>query len=152
MCLLSVFVVAGTFAAMAGCSSGKSEGSLGLSYGKEYIYIYYGDSYETEHSVVFNKDGTGEYREKQTAKQDYVGVWNYTVSFRYLYYAEEDMVFCFYDSVEYGEDHEDTLTIDSDWQRSFLCTKEVLQATNGDIFVNEEYLPNIPNYNRPSEE
>ena len=37
LCLLSVFVVAGTSAAMAGCSSGKSEGSLGLSYGKEYI-------------------------------------------------------------------------------------------------------------------
>ncbi len=107
LCLLSVFVVAGTSAAMAGCSSDKSEGSLGLSYGKEYIYSYYDRWHEIERSVVFDKDGTGKYREKQTAKQDDFDNWNYTVSFRYLYYAEEDTVFCFYDSVEYGEEPED---------------------------------------------
>lgn len=153
LCLLSVFVVAGTSAAMAGCSSGKSEGSLGLSYGKEYIYSYYDRWYEIERSVVFDKDGTGKYREKQTAKQDDFDNWNYTVSFRYLYYAEEDTVFCFYDSVEYGEEPEDAdEVIESDWERVFLCTKELLRATNGEIYVNEEYLPNIPNYNRPSEE
>lgn len=153
LCLLSVFVVAGTSAAMAGCSSGKSEGSLGLSYGKEYIYSYYDRWHEIERSVVFDKNGTGKYREKQTAKQDDFDNWNYTVSFRYLYYAEEDTVFCFYDSVEYGEEPEDAdEIIESDWGMKFLCTKELLQATNGAVFVNEEYLPNIPNYNRPSEE
>ena len=150
LCLLSVFVVAGTSAAMAGCSSGKSEGSLGLSYGKKYIYQMSNVDVVETTTVVFEKGGTGQYQKKDRTN-------DYTVTLKYLYYPEENTAFCFYDSVEFGENQSRRDNIASDWQMSFFCTKELLLSSEKGYsqdryYICEEYLPNIPNYNRPSEE
>ena len=77
LCLLSVFVVAGTSAAMAGCSSGKSEGSLGLSYGKKYIYQMSNVDVVETTTVVFEKGGTGQYQKKDRTN-DYTVTVSYT--------------------------------------------------------------------------
>ncbi len=76
---------------------------------------------------------------------------DYTVSFRYLYYPEENVVFCFYDSVEYGENHDPNsfTDIDSTWRQIFLCTDELLYDSGGNLYLNEEYRSGFPNFNMP---
>ena len=66
-----------------------------------------------------------------------------------MYYPEENTAFCFYDSVVYGDAHEGS-EIKSDWGRIFMCTEEILES--GAWYICEDYLPNLPNYNKkPSE-
>ena len=76
-------------------------------------------------------------------------IQHYTVFFRYLYYPEENAVFCFYDSVEYEDDHDPSYTVQSTWNRSFLCTDELLYDSGGNLYLNEEYRSDFPNFNMP---
>lgn len=150
LCVLAALASSFVFAA-AGCASSEAaKGSLGLSYGKEYIYRMSNSDVEETTTVVFEKDGTGRYQRKNRTN-------DYTVTFKYLYYPEENTAFCFYDSVEFGENQSRRDNIASDWQMSFFCTKELLLSSEKGYsqdryYICEEYLPNIPNYNRPSEE
>lgn len=137
----------------AGCSSsgGGGGGSLGLSYETEYICRIYDNSYTTEYSVLFRADGTGEYHTTVTTENADIRPQDYTVSFRYLYYPEQDTVFCLYDSVEYGENHDpDSFTdIDSTWQQMFLCTEDVLYLSDGSLYLNEGRFADFPGYMLP---
>ena len=150
LCVLAALASSFVFAA-AGCASSEAaKGSLGLSYGREYIYRMSNSDVEETTTVVFEKDGTGRYQSKNRTN-------DYTVTFKYLYYPEENTAFCFYDSVEFGENQSRRDNIASDWQMSFFCTKELLLSSEKGYsqdryYICEEYLPNIPNYNRPSEE
>ena len=150
LCVLAALASSFVFAA-AGCASSEAaKGSLGLSYGREYIYRMSNSDVEETTTVVFEKGGTGQYQKKDRTN-------DYTVTFKYLYYPEENTAFCFYDSVEFGENQSRRDNIASDWQMSFFCTKELLLSSEKGYsqdryYICEEYLPNIPNYNRPSEE
>ena len=150
LCVLAALASSFVFAA-AGCASSEAaKGSLGLSYGREYIYRMSNSDVEETTTVVFEKGGTGQYQKKDRNN-------DYTVTFKYLYYPEENTAFCFYDSVEFGENQSRRDNIASDWQMSFFCTKELLLSSEKGYsqdryYICEEYLPNIPNYNRPSEE
>lgn len=157
LCVLAALASSFVFAA-AGCASSEAaKGSLGLSYEKKYTYSSYTSYLETHNTVVFHKDGTGEYTVKIKALIKEENDEDYTVTFKYLYYPEENTAFCFYDSVEFGENQSRRDNIASDWQMSFFCTKELLLSSEKGYsqdryYICEEYLPNIPNYNRPSEE
>lgn len=150
LCVLAALASSFVFAA-AGCASSEAaKGSLGLSYGREYIYRMSNSDVEETTTVVFEKDGTGRYQRKNRTN-------DYTVTFKYLYYPEENTAFCFYDSVEFGETQSQGNKITSDWQVSFLCTKELLLSSEKGYsedryYICEDYLPNLPNYNKkPSE-
>ena len=147
LCLLSVFAVAGCSVALAGCSSDEAaKGSLGLSCEKKYLFTSHNIDFGDTHAfVLFHKNGSGELCYKQGKNSDQ------TVSFKYLHYSEEDTVFCFYDSVVYGEDHHSSEIQDS-WTRSFLCTEELLYSSNGNVYICEDYLPNLPNFAQKSSE
>lgn len=149
LCVLAALASSFVFAA-AGCASSEAaKGSLGLSYEKKYTYSSYTSYLETHNTVVFHKDGTGEYTVKIKALIKEENDEDYTVTFKYLYYPEENTAFCFYDSVVYGDAHEGS-EIKSDWRRIFMCTEEILES--GAWYICEDYLPNLPNYNKkPSE-
>ena len=120
-----------------------------MSYEKKYTYSSYTSYLETHNTVVFHKDGTGEYTVKIKALIKEENDEDYTVTFKYLYYPEENTAFCFYDSVVYGDAHEGS-EIKSDWGRIFMCTEEILES--GAWYICEDYLPNLPNYGqKPSE-
>ena len=150
VCLLAVLTSA--CVPLAGCSSDGAGsgggGSLGLSYGTEYVDRSYNDAYEMEYSALFRADGTGEYHYYQLTIAIH-SIQHYTVFFRYLYYPEENAVFCFYDSVEYEDDHDPSYTVQSTWNRSFLCTDELLYDSGGNLYLNEEYRSDFPNFNMP---
>ena len=166
ICLLSVLALAGSSAALAGCDSegtagGTADGasSLGLSYGKEYVHILSDKYREKRISILFNEDGTGEYHFKVTILYPLDNrPQDYTVTFRYLYYAGENTAFCFYDSVEYGEEDEtqDNYKPGSSWAIRLFCTEEVVYETsredtngydsNGYAYINEDCLSDFPNF------
>ena len=165
ICLLSVLALAGSSAALAGCDSegtagGTADGasSLGLSYGKEYVHILSDKYHEERISILFNKDGTGEYHFQVSPIHDDYRSQDYTVTFRYLYYAGENTAFCFYDSVEYGEEDEtrDNYKPGSSWAIRLFCTEEVVYETsredtngydsNGYAYINEDCLSDFPNF------
>lgn len=157
--LLSVLALAGSSAALAGCDSEGATGKLGLSYGKEYVHILSDKYHEERISILFNKDGTGEYHFKVTILYPLDNrPQDYTVTFRYLYYAGENTAFCFYDSVEYAEEDK---TLDQDkpgssWAIRLFCTEEVVYETsredtngydsNGYAYINEDCLSDFPNF------
>ncbi len=158
ICLLSVLALAGSSAVLAGCDSEGATGKLGLSYGKEYIHVVSDKYHEEKVSILFNKDGTGEYHFQVSPIHDDYRSQDYTVTFRYLYYAGENTAFCFYDSVEYGEEDEtrDNYKPGSSWAIRLFCTEEVVYETsredtngydsNGYVYINEDCLSDFPNF------
>lgn len=152
LCVLAALASSFVFAA-AGCASSEAaKGSLGLSYGKKYIYSSYSKIEDSQGFVIFHKDGTGEAYQKTVSELFEENNTNYTVTFKYLYYPEENQVFCFYDSAVCGEGHNNTDVPSSTWKAVFFCTEEILYASTGGCFICEDYLPNLPNYGqKPSE-
>lgn len=165
VCLLSALALAGSFAVLAGCDSQGAAGgtaggdSLGLSYGKEYVHVITDKYREKRISILFNEDGTGEYHFKVTILTPLDSrAQDYTVNFRYFYYAGENTAFCFYDSVTYAETDE---TLDEDkpgssWAIRLFCTEEVVYETSredtngydsdGYAYINEDCLSDFPDF------
>ena len=142
--LLAV-TVALALCGFAGCgeeSGGRADDPV-LSYGKKYLK-------STEISVadpdymLFNRDGTGVFRYLYISG-DFVS--DYTITFRY--FITEDVVTCFYDSVEYGKDNTEGNVYDS-WSECYKFNSNWLSSleTGNVRFICESFLPQIPNYDK----
>ncbi len=152
ICLSAVVLsVCCAFGALAGCSAAdKGKGSLGLSYEKKYVYSEESRYSKSDNFIIFHKNGTGENRISSGSVEGNSD--NYTVFFKYLYYPEENTVFCFYDSVVYEENHVGSKNVTSNWTRTYLCTEELISSPSGTFYICEDYKPNLPNYGKKTSE
>lgn len=153
LCALLLFVAVAAFSVCSLSACDKDEDDLGLKMGVRYIrsnLVNAGNDAE-EHYLVFHSNGTGEYVYKHTYSY-YAGEtsrYNYTITFKYTYTdAEKSTVVCFYDSISYGEDHNQSKNSRADWSMTIGVSKNVLIALDSasSMYINENYIKNIPNY------
>lgn len=122
------------------------DGGLKLSYGVKYIdeYVASGEG-SGEAYFIFNKDGTAEYHAYSTYGAN---VYSYTTKWKYKIVEEENMVFCFYDGIEY--DTVDTAkNVEKDRVRSYMYTEDFLMSTGGRMYLAEDFLKEeLPNFDK----
>ena len=75
-------------------------------------------------------------------------ITEYTVYFKY--YIVDDVLTCFFDSVEYGEKHtEEKDQVKTYWKNTLAANKNYLMNTGGNYYVNVDFLENeIPNFGK----
>ena len=128
--------------ALPACDSTSSDGS-DLQLDKKYIAQGQANT-TSECYYLFYSNGTGIFRANY--QTSYGLTSDYTITFKYTY-ADNDKtaVACFFDSVELGR--KNVVTVSSNWSSLFTVSKNVLFTSAGGIFINEDYLKEIPNFN-----
>ena len=138
LALMSVFC-------MGACNVDKGSDTK-LSYGVKYIdeVVAAEEGSNRENYFIFNKDGTAEYRVYGSG----INVYSYTIKLKYKIVEEENMVFCFYNGIEYDED--DTAKIEATTKvYSFMYTEDFLMSTDGRVYIAEDFLKKeLPNLNK----
>ncbi len=78
----------------------------------------------------------------------FTSIRHYTIGFRYKIVG--DSMVCFFDSIEYENDHSDVKTNLTDWSMTFsLVDCDVLVSySDACIYINENYLDEIPNFGK----
>lgn len=139
--LLAIFLILCTFAFSACQSVGDSE--IELRYGEKYIH-YLDINEKNQRYFLFNKDGTAQFY-----CANYYGskLKHYTLHLIYEPVFEENTIFCFFDSIEYADDHEMD-KIPSYQNYTILCSKNIIMTSDGAEYIAESYLAKIPNYNK----
>lgn len=143
-CLALVMCLAVTCTFFTGCSN--SAKTQNLTYNKPYVQA--GDVRESAEKSTyykFNKNNTGEYFDYY--KSDYSGTRHYKINFIYL--IVEDTVICMYDSYTLFDDN--TMAgsnPSSSWTSKLTFNKDILLNISGTLYINENYFPNIPNFNK----
>ena len=150
-------------AVMTGCNSadGTDAGAGGDAVAALQMEKRYLDSYSSEYRdmscyYLFHADGTGEYTyhfdyyyDDKDHPSDMDDHEHYTIRFKYTYAdADKSAVVCFFDGVTYLENNGET--VDSRWSQLLTVSENVLIAagSSSGVYVNEDYLKTIPNYNQ----
>ena len=121
------------------------EAKIELTYGEKYIYSADVGAVEGKQNYfVFYDNGTAEYHRYSNSSG---GVYQYTVRYIYNEVTEENMIFCFFDSVEYGSKHT-AGDIDSTRRDTLVCSENVVMTVAGECYILESYLEKIPNYGK----
>lgn len=124
----------------------ESSSDLKLSYGVKYIdEAVASGEVSGESYFLFNKDGTAEYRKNEVYGAN---IHSYTIKWKYKIVEEENMVFCFYDGIEY--DKADTSKYEEgDKVRSYMYTEDFLMSTGGRVYLAEDFLEEeLPNFDK----
>lgn len=131
--------------ALSACDSPSNDGS-DLQFDKKYIAKEHANK-DTEGYYLFHSDGTGIYKYYD---EEYDYTVDYTVSFKYTY-ADNDKtaVVCLFDSVKYGSKHSASslFNVGTHWTSLLTVSKNVICTTGGNVYINEDYLKEIPNFN-----
>lgn len=105
---------------------------------------------EQQTYYIFNSNGMGAYHYYYNSSYD--GVYDYVITFKYVYAdSDKSAVVCFYDGVEYSDNHIATKSVSSEWNRLLTVSGNVLASAGSygyTFFINENYLPQIPNYGK----
>lgn len=154
LCML--FAVLALFA-LAGCArdgnlaSGNTK-KAEVALNKKYVFQEDIASEEGEQTYfVFTDSDEGYFHYYYYYYSDYQGtekITEYTVYFKY--YIVDDMLTCFFDSVEYGEKHtEEKDQVKTYWKDTLAANKNYLMNMGGNYYVNVDFLENeIPNYGK----
>ena len=141
-CLLLALASVGC---MVGC---KNETKIKLAYGEKYIYSEAIAEPENEQIYyVFYRNGTGEYHYYHYS--EYAGqTSSYTISFRYKIVEEENMIFAFYDGIEYDEVDTAKSFNDSTTIYKLMYSQDFLMyATNANIYMTQDFIDSeLPNF------
>ena len=137
--LCALVTLLGCLLAFTACGDG------GLKMNSRYINkSYVGDNNECV-SFEFHRDGTGEF----LYKTDYYGKNHYIVHFKWTYLDDEKSgVVCFFDEFEALEGNQYQWNDQNDWSFVLTVSKNVLMTTGGVLYINENYLDEIPNFNK----
>lgn len=155
--IVSVLAAVFLLFVFAGCGqSGNgnfktSEEKAGLVLNKKYIQegSVSQDLIQKQRYYVFlnGNKGISFYDYQGTTFEGKEVIENYTITFRY--YLVEDTLHCFFDSVIYGENHNQGNVVRSDWNMTFLPCEKFLMSTGGTYYFNEDFLKNeIPNFGK----
>ncbi|HIZ10141.1 MAG TPA: hypothetical protein H9726_06605 [Candidatus Borkfalkia avicola] len=143
--ILAAVLLVGIF---AGCGAGTANASVTLNK----RYIAEGDLGEPEDEQVyfeFTSGNTGVYHYYYHGDYGTAGVSlisSYSVHFRYKIVS--DMVYCFYDSVEYDEADTEKAEVETDWKRYMGADTDFLMSASGSFYFCEDYLAEIPDFGK----
>lgn len=150
-----------TLALVATSCNTKVVGPAKIEVGKKYICSGTVGLPDEEDSFQFEKDGTGKYCYYDTYSDDKFNmVFSYTISFLYTVDPETRQIFCFFDSIEYNEEHTAPRN-DADqrtWHAVLNYSEHVLTwdrlstDSTRKLYVCENYLSEIPNFRNTPEE
>ena len=139
--LLAIFSILCTFAFSACQSGGDSE--IEILYGEKYIHYLDINNGKNQRYFLFNKDGTAQFYCANYGSK----IKHYTLHLICEPVVEENTIFCFFDSIEYADDHE-TGKILSYEIYTILCSKNIIMTSDGIQYIAESYLAKIPNFNK----
>lgn len=175
MTILAVAAIASSALACVACGSGDSNSGGNnnssytqtqpdqsqnvtpqLTYGKKYILdddvkIAAGE----QTWCIFNADGTGKYHIYYKYESSYYGteISDYTINFKYSYTNTlKTKIACFYDSITYGATDNQKSDRRS-WSTVFEMGENMildLGQYGYSIYVNEDYIKQIPNFGEES--
>ena len=179
--LFVLVLIATSITALAACDkTGRSKNIGALQMEKKYLAEKTVNSNLTEEDIlaqpgeyltyqsyyVFHADGTGEYVCNEIDYRDYNIHAKYTLHFKYTFVDEEkSAVACFYDRLDNqsiilkgykDETDNEGIPYDydlTDWSRLVTVSKNVLcvTGTGYTFYVNEDYVKQIPNFNKQTE-
>ncbi|MBQ7923917.1 MAG: hypothetical protein IJ329_01270 [Clostridia bacterium] len=138
------------FASVACLASCKNESETELSYGEKYILREDINKVEAEQSYFkFYSNGQAEYHYYNVIHGYGVQVYSYTINFRYKVVEEENMVFCFYNGVEYDE-ADTTKSADTESIHRLMYTEDFLMnVTNANMYLTEDFVEEeLPNFGK----
>ena len=153
--VMSIFAAVLLVAAFAGCSDDAQAAGAGTSttasvtLNKKYIEANDISEPESEQTYfIFTSDDTGLYHYFNSVEYPSGGgiVNSYSIHFRYKIVS--DMVYCFYDSVEYDEVDTGNTEVETDWTRRLCGDTDFLVTVGSDYFFNENYLGEIPHFGK----
>lgn len=125
----------------------KKEDSVNIQYGVKYIHkSTIGEPEDKQDYYIFNSNGTAIYHYYYNYSND---VYSYTVNYICEFVAEEDTVFCFYDSIVYDDVHNKE-KYGTKFSSTVMISKNVIMESSGDLFIAENYLDKIPNFGKTS--
>lgn len=134
-CLLAALSTVGLCA--CGGNGGAAEAKIELTYGEKYIYKNtIKENEEAQVYFIFNKDGTAEYY--------YYGI--YTMDLIYTEVPEENMIYCFYNGFSYQKEGWSASDSASKTAYSMMCSENVVRLSNGEVYILESYLDEIPKF------
>ena len=134
--------------AFSGCigqnfSSDNDEG-LKLTYNKKYVHNGYLDKIESRQKYyIFYEDGTAKYHYYYNGG-DLVEA--YTIYFKYEIVEEENMVFCFYNGMDYDEADTEHDGVVETTIHKLMYTENFVMDLNGIIYMTEDFARDIPNF------
>ena len=151
--LAIVTIIAFSCIAFAACGNGTAKNKL--SYGKKYIYDSdLSSNVDEARYFIFNKNGTGIYHYYYESSY-YDTVSAYTIKFKYVIDADNEVVYCFYDSIVFDDKYNDTDDENddkyfTDWSAVLNFTDKFLYSIDSaypHFYVTEEFSSKtIPNY------
>lgn len=145
LALMSVFCM--------GACGGDKTSDCGLLYQAKYIHEsdVRGEASQQRY-YIFYKDGTARYHYYSTYEDytfDRTVVYSYTLKLKYKIVEEENMVFCFYDGIEYDAADTTGGSIDrSAYSASLMYTEDFLMTTAGDIYMTASLIEELPNFGK----
>ena len=153
--VMSIFAAVLLAGAFAGCSSKTQAAGEGASttasvtLNKKYIEVYDISEPESEQTYfIFTSDDTGLYHYFNSVEYPSGGGIVNSYSVHFCYKIVGDMVYCFYDSVEYDEIDTGNTEVETDWTRRLCGDTDFLVTVGSDYFFNENYLGEIPNFGK----
>ena len=153
--ILSIFAAVLLVGAFAGCSSETQAAGTGTSttasitLNKKYIEANDISEQESEQTYyIFTSEDTGLYHYFSSYGSPSGGGIVNAYSVHFCYKIVSDMVYCFYDSVEYDEADTGKTEVDTDWTQRLCADTDFLVTVGGDYFFNEGYLVEIPNFGK----
>lgn len=147
--ILSIFAAVLLVGAFAGCSedaqsSGGASTTASVTLNKKYIEGGSVSVPESEQTYfIFSSADSGKYHYYYYGGGTYY--WSYTINFHYK--VNSDVIFMFYDSVEY--DAVDTRKgVESSWAEFLIVDADFMVSAQKEFYVCEDYLDEIPNFGK----
>ena len=148
--VMSIFAAVLLVGAFAGCSddaqaAGDGAGTtVSVTLNKKYIEGSSVSAPESEQTYfIFSSADSGKYHYYYYGGGTYY--WSYTINFHYK--VNSDVIFMFYDSVEY--DAVDTRKdVESSWAEFLIVDADFKVSSQKEFYVCEDYLGEIPNFGK----
>ncbi|MBE7089502.1 MAG: hypothetical protein E7362_01725 [Clostridiales bacterium] len=139
ICIIMAIAFAVCFCA---CSN-NGNGQIELVYNEKYIRTDDIDEPVSEQDyIIFYSDGTADYHHFYR----YYSTESYTIHLICEQVVEENMMFCFFDGVDYDSIDTGDYKVYNTITYEFMCSKNVVMKTNGNVYVLESFIQNIPNF------
>ena len=122
------------------------EPKIELTYGEKYINVAdVGAVNGKQEYYIFYEDGTADRHIYN--KPSATVVQSYTAHYVFEEVPEENMIFCFYNGVDYDPAH-NTSDASTTQRSTLVCSENIVMDVNGYTYVLESYLEKIPNYGK----
>lgn len=115
-----------------------------LTYGEKYINVAdVGNVANKQDYFIFYEDGTADYHKYLKTTTTY----SYTLHYICETVPEENMIFCFYNGVDYDYAHKGG-DVSTTARHTLICSENIVMEIDGTTYARESYLATLPNYGK----